>query len=94
MANLDTRSKRASSVSILLASMLAPVLPDATIGQGDRQHTANRYSGILADATPAGGTFIYVVGSLEPALYATGSLEPAMYATGSLTPSLSIRGSL
>ena len=48
MANLDSRSKRASSVSILLAFVLAPVLPDGTIGQGDRQHIAWSYSGILA----------------------------------------------
>jgi len=45
---LDTRSKRASSVGLLLAFMLAPVLPDATLSQGDRQHAAQTYSGILA----------------------------------------------
>lgn len=50
MADLDTRSKRASSVQILLPFVLAPVLPDGTIDQGDRQHTAHSYSGIAADA--------------------------------------------
>ena len=45
---LDTRSKRASSVGILLAFVLAPPLPDGTLGQGDRQHIAATYSGILA----------------------------------------------
>ncbi len=50
MANLDTRSKRASSVGIALPFILAPVLPDGTIAQGDRQHTAWSYSGILATA--------------------------------------------
>ena len=48
MANLDTRSKRASSVSIL-GLLLAPPLPDGAIGQGDRQHIAFSYSGILAE---------------------------------------------
>lgn len=48
MANLDTRSKRASSVGILLPFLFAPVLPDGTIDQGDRQHIAYSYSGIAA----------------------------------------------
>ena len=45
---MDTRSKRASSVNILLSTILAPVLPDGTISQADRQHTAWSYSGIRA----------------------------------------------
>ena len=53
MANLDTRSKRASSVQMLVPSLAAPVLPDGTIGQGDRQHIAWTYSGILAAAADA-----------------------------------------
>lgn len=94
MANLDTRSKRASSVSVLLISVLAPVLPDATIGQGDRQHTANRYSGILA-ATPAvTGPPIYLTGSLDPTVYITGSLDPALAITGSLEPNIYLAGSV
>lgn len=48
MANLDSRSKRASSVGIVLSFILAPVLPDGTISQADRQHTAWSYSGIVA----------------------------------------------
>jgi len=48
MANLDTRSKRASSVGIALAFILSPPLPDAALSQGDRQHIAVSYSGILA----------------------------------------------
>ena len=49
MANLDTRSKRASSVGILLVSVLAPPLPDGAItALGDRQHIAWEYSGIEA----------------------------------------------
>ena len=53
MADLDNRSKRASSVQILIPSTLAPVLPDGTIDQADRQHTAHTYSGILA-SSPGG----------------------------------------
>lgn len=52
MANLDTRSKRASSVAILLPFLASPVLPDATLSQGDRQHIAFSYSGILASGGP------------------------------------------
>ena len=48
MANLDSRSKRASSVGILLSFILALVLPDGTIAQADRQHIAWSYSGIEA----------------------------------------------
>ena len=51
MANLDTRSKRASSVNILKPFMADLVLPDATISQGDRQHIVFAYSGILAAAS-------------------------------------------
>jgi hypothetical protein len=47
MANLDTRSKRASSAA-LFGLLFAPVLPDGTLDQGDRQHVAFSYSGVLA----------------------------------------------
>jgi hypothetical protein len=53
VADLDTRSKRASSVGILSLFVLAPPLPDGTIDQGDRQHIAWSYSGILAGAPPS-----------------------------------------
>lgn len=53
MSNLDSRSKRASSAQIVAPWMLTPVLPDGTISQGDRQHIAFSYSGILAAAPPA-----------------------------------------
>ncbi len=45
---MDTRSKRASSVGILLSFVLAPPLPDGVISQGDRQHIAWSYSGVLS----------------------------------------------
>jgi hypothetical protein len=47
---MNTRSKRASSVGLGLLFMLAPPLADAAISQGDRQHIAISYSGILATA--------------------------------------------
>ena len=47
---VDTRSKRASSVNILLSTTLALVLPDGVMSQADRQHTAWSYSGIAATA--------------------------------------------
>ena len=53
MANLDTPSKRASSVQILVPSMVAPPLPDGALDQGDRQHIAWSYSGIAAGAEVA-----------------------------------------
>lgn len=58
MADLDSPSKRASSVGILLGfALLVPPAPDGTIDQGDRQHIAWSYSGILATSgvitTPA-----------------------------------------
>lgn len=45
---MNTRSKRASSVQMLMPFVIAPPPPDGTIDQGDRQHIAWSYSGILA----------------------------------------------
>lgn len=53
MADLDTRSKRASSVQCLNMWIAAPPAPDGTINQGDRQHIAWTYSGILASGAAA-----------------------------------------
>lgn len=50
---LDTRSKRASSVGLLLAFVLAAPLADGTFSQGDRQHLAATYSGIEAAGSEA-----------------------------------------
>lgn len=47
---VDTRSKRASALSALRSWILTPPLPDGTLDQGDRQHVAFMYSGILAAA--------------------------------------------
>jgi hypothetical protein len=50
MANLDTTSKRRSSVQVLAPWLLAPPAPDGALAQADRQHIAWSYSGILAGA--------------------------------------------
>lgn len=52
MADLDTASKRISSVG-LFRTMLALPIPDGTIGQGDRQHIAWTYSGVSASVAVA-----------------------------------------
>jgi hypothetical protein len=57
VANLDTRSKRASSVQIKEPYNLAPPEPTLVFGdidQADRQHIAWTYSGILAVPPPPG----------------------------------------
>lgn len=51
---LNTRSKRASSVGLMLACVLSPVLPDGTISPGDRQHIALTYSGISSAVSSTG----------------------------------------
>lgn len=65
MANLDTRTKRASSVGLLLAPILAPPLPDGTLDLGDRYQIAWSYGGLLIPAPPGssgdpGGTDWFV----------------------------------
>lgn len=56
MANLDSRSKRASSVNIAKSYAAAMVLPDGTItSDADRQHAAWSYSGIDAQTIGGGG---------------------------------------
>lgn len=51
MPDLDSRSKRASSMRLLLPFVLALPLADGAIAQADRQHTVCDYSGILAGAS-------------------------------------------
>ena len=54
MANLDSSSKRSSSVGIALPFLFgAPFPPDGAFSQGDRQHMAFSYSGILAGVQTA-----------------------------------------
>lgn len=50
MADLDTRSQRASSVQLLAPYVLAPPEPDAGFDSGDLQHGAWSFSGIIAAA--------------------------------------------
>lgn len=49
---LDTRNKRCSAMAVRLPFLIGLGLPlaDGTIAQGDRQHTVQMYSGILAGA--------------------------------------------
>jgi hypothetical protein len=53
MANLDTASKRTSSIGLLLVFLLTPPIPDGTLAAGDRQHIGLSYSGILASGAAA-----------------------------------------
>lgn len=51
---IDTRNKRASCIGIDGVYRTVYPDPDGTIDQADRQQSAGKYSGILAD--PPGGT--------------------------------------
>lgn len=80
---MNTRSKRASSVGIGLIWLLSPVLPDATLDQGDRQHSAISYSGILASpAVPIVPDL--VEGILDFSRTVTGALDFARSVLGEL----------
>lgn len=81
---LDTRPKRASALSALRSWVIAPVLPDGTIGQGDRQHIAWMYSGILAgEAGP--------VVLLPDVIVATNRMLTARRTARSVTPKRTVR---
>lgn len=54
MADLDSRSMQASSVSMLLSFVLAPPLPTVTITQADMQHIAWTFSGMAAAGAVVG----------------------------------------
>lgn len=56
MADLDTRSKRASSLRVGEPWVLALVFPDGVLDQGDQQHTVADYSGILASGSAVNPT--------------------------------------
>lgn len=93
MANLDTRSKRASSVGILLVSMLAPPLPDATIGTGDKQHIAWSYSGIAAaTVVDQNADLVYWVGSSDSAPTFIGSSQTSVHFSGSSDSAVTFTG--
>jgi len=59
MADLDTAAKRGAHLH--LQRVFDPYLPipDGTISQGDRQHLAWLYSGILAAGATAGKSWYY-----------------------------------
>ena len=51
---IDTRDKRSSAIHVSLPWRGLLPLPDGSLNQGDRQHTAYMYRGILASSgTPA-----------------------------------------
>jgi hypothetical protein len=81
---------------MLLFSILAPPFPDGAIDQGDRQHTAHTYSGILA--TPVvvvvEGTPIYLYGSMDSYKHLLGSTKAAMRMSGAIQASRRLQGSL
>ena len=86
MADLDTRSKRASGVSALRPYMIAPVLPDGTIDQIDRQHVAWMYGGIAAGAAaltvlPLKSLVLDIGGGLGMTLMPSGNHLPITIAT-------------
>ena len=45
---VDTRDKRSSAIAVSSPWRNRLPLPDSTVDQGDRQHTAYYYSGVLA----------------------------------------------
>lgn len=53
---VDTRNRRASVLGLALAARLVLPAPDGAIGQADRQHQAQAYSGISAAAAVAVST--------------------------------------
>jgi hypothetical protein len=50
---------------MLLSFIAVPVLPDGTVAQGDRQHTAFSYSGILASGGAALAFVLDLMGRLR-----------------------------
>lgn len=54
---MDTRDKRCSAIYVLQPWRGMLPLPDSSLDQGDRQHVAFVYRGILAGA-PGGATLI------------------------------------
>ena len=53
---MNTRSKRASAAQMLMPWNRNPVLPDGTLGAGDRAHVCWMYSGLtLPDGSGGGG---------------------------------------
>lgn len=76
---MTTRSKRASSCGLLLSFLLHPVLPDATISEGDRQHIAWSYSFASADDASE----ITLTGSNDQTIALDGSYDVSIALTGS-----------
>lgn len=71
MADLDTVTKRASGLNFLHPATLQLPIPDATLDQGDRQHIAMQYAGILAAGYTPPVTPTLGSGSVRLAPYST-----------------------
>lgn len=50
---IDTLAKRSSALNVGMPWHVTLPPADGSIGQGDRQHVAHQYSGILAGAAPS-----------------------------------------
>lgn len=90
MADLDTRSKRASSMQAYAPFIVAPPLPDGSIGAADRQHAAWSFSGILAGVTVPlvlppfwfDAADVYTPGAAECESFAAGPAAVEVYVSG------------
>ena len=93
---LTSRSKRASSIGVLAAFILAPPFPDGTIQAEDRRHIAGCYSGYLAPIiTRVSGGGELSVDALKGALEATaesGGGSPLVLGSKGALGSLGISG--
>ncbi len=86
---LTSRSKRASSIGVLAAFILAPPFPDGAILVEDRRHIAGCYSGYLAPVIPrvSGGGELAVdalKGALEAAAESGGGSPSVVGSKGAL----------
>jgi hypothetical protein len=73
---IDTKAKRASALGVGLVFTLL-VFPDGAISQGDRQTSANSYSGILATAPVINTEDCYVpfIGNITDEIAFTGIIN-------------------
>ena len=59
MADMDSRQKRVSIVSLLVPSMIPGVVPTGTVTQAERQAFHWTYSGILAGGAAADPVLVF-----------------------------------
>jgi hypothetical protein len=91
-----SRCARASIVNLLVPSTLAPVAPDGTIDQGDRQQAAKAYCGILSvkhyffTASPGA----YVITGADTNYGIGNTVSPGTYTWTGVATSHAISGTL